>query len=96
MIVKFANRLCFQQPFSYKFASAAAAAVDYYSLLGLQRDATRAEIEQAFKKITRSVSPDNNYALFSRLTEAFVILSDGRARDAYDSLQKVRKFSYIN
>ncbi len=45
MIVKFANRLCFQQPFSYKFASAAAAAVDYYSLLGLQRDATRAEIE---------------------------------------------------
>jgi curved DNA-binding protein CbpA len=37
------------------------------------------------------VTPDNNSSLFSRLNEAFVILSDGKARDAYDSLFKTNR-----
>lgn len=45
MILKFIKQTVFQQPIQYKFASAAAAAIDYYSLLGLQRGATTEQIK---------------------------------------------------
>lgn len=35
MILKFIKQSAFQHPIHYKFASAAAAAIDYYSLLGV-------------------------------------------------------------
>lgn len=77
------------------FASAAAA-IDYYSLLGIERGATRDQIMEAFARSTRNVTPDSNPALYNRISEAFVILSDIKARDAYDSLMKSRRSSYIN
>ena len=82
-------------PVKYGFASAAAA-IDYYSLLGIDRAATTEQIREAYAKATRNVNPDSNSALFNRISEAFVILTDIKARDAYDSLMKSRRSSYIN
>lgn len=44
MILKFIKATAFQQPIQFKFASAAASAIDYYSLLGVDKGATKAEI----------------------------------------------------
>lgn len=45
MILKFIQKSVFQQPVQYRFASAAAAAIDYYSLLGIKRGATTEDIK---------------------------------------------------
>ena len=44
MILKFIKGTTFGQPIHYRFASAAAAAIDYYSLLGVERGATTSQI----------------------------------------------------
>lgn len=41
MIIRAFNQTIFKSANNYQFASAAAAAVDYYSLLGVDRGATR-------------------------------------------------------
>lgn len=41
MILKFIKNTTLSNPIQYKFASAAAAAIDYYSLLGVDRGATK-------------------------------------------------------
>ena len=79
-----------------KFGFASAAAIDYYSLLGIDRGASTEQIREAYAKATKNVDPDSNAALFNRISEAFVILTDIKARDAYDSLMRSRKSSYIN
>ena len=84
------------QPAAVHYGFASAAAIDYYSLLGIDRAATEVQVREAFASATRNVSPDSNPALFNRISEAFVILTDIKARDAYDSLMKSRRSSYIN
>lgn len=45
MILKFITNSTLRQPINFKFASAAAAAaIDYYSLLGVERGATTSQI----------------------------------------------------
>lgn len=78
----------------YNFASAAS--VDYYKLLGIGKESTRDQIHEAFAQITKKINPDNDPYTFSKLSEAFVILSDNKARDAYDSLLRSYKVTYIN
>lgn len=47
---------------------ASAAAIDYYSLLGISRGATREQIGEAYARATRNVDPDSNPALFNRIS----------------------------
>ena len=94
MLTKIIAKPFMARTLNYGFASAAA--IDYYSLLGIEKGATSEQIQAAFAKITKNVSPDSNPTLFNRISEAFVILSDVKARDAYDSLMKSRRSSYIN
>ena len=61
---------------------------DYYTVLGVSRDASDAEIKRAFRELARKhhpdVSPDNNGEAFREINEAYAALSDPESRARYD------------
>ena len=63
---------------------------DYYEVLGVQRNATEAEIKKAFKKLAMKFHPDRNpdnkeaEDKFKEAKEAYDVLSDAQKRAAYD------------
>jgi DnaJ-class molecular chaperone len=63
---------------------------DPYSILGVQRTATEAEIKKAYRKLAKELHPDTNTAnpraaeRFSNVTAAYDLLSDKTKRAAYD------------
>ncbi len=64
---------------------------DYYEVLGVQKNASEAEIKKAFKRLAMKHHPDRNQdnqeeaeAKFKEAKEAFDILSDSQNRAAYD------------
>jgi DnaJ-class molecular chaperone len=61
---------------------------DYYTVLGVSRDATDTEIKRAFRELARKhhpdVSPDNNGEAFREINEAYAVLSDRDSRARYD------------
>jgi curved DNA-binding protein CbpA len=63
---------------------------DYYVLLGVEPDATLAQIKKAYRKLARQHHPDTNpgdtdaAARFRQITEAYETLSDPGRREAYD------------
>jgi len=64
--------------------------VDFYSLLGLKRNASEAEIKQAYRKMAFRYHPDRNpedkqaAEKFTQVLQAYGILSDIGKRDTYD------------
>lgn len=61
---------------------------DYYSLLGVSRDASDVEIKRAFRELARrhhpDVGPADNGEAFREINEAYAVLSDPEARARYD------------
>jgi molecular chaperone DnaJ len=63
---------------------------DYYEVLGLQRNATEAEIKKAFKRLAMKFHPDRNpddkdsEDKFKEAKEAYEVLSEPKRRAAYD------------
>jgi molecular chaperone DnaJ len=61
---------------------------DYYTVLGVARDASDAEIKRAFRELARKhhpdVSPDNTGEAFREINEAYAVLSDAESRARYD------------
>ena len=63
---------------------------DYYEVLGVGRDASEAELKQAFRGLAKQHHPDRNpddaeaERLFKEIGEAYGILSDSEKRRAYD------------
>ncbi len=62
---------------------------DPYSALGVPRDASRAQISAARRRLSRQYHPDVNSdpgaaARFAEVQQAFELLSDPAARAAYD------------
>ncbi len=63
--------------------------LDYYEVLGLQKNATDAEIKSAFRKLAKKYHPDVNKEAgadekFKEIGEAYAILSDPEKRRQYD------------
>lgn len=63
---------------------------DYYTVLGVNRDATDDDIKKTFRKLAMKFHPDRNpddkgsEAKFKEAKEAYEVLSDARKRAAYD------------
>lgn len=64
---------------------------DYYEVLGVDRDASPAEVKRAFRGLARELHPDvNNHdpeaeEKFKAAAEAYEVLSDAERRSVYDS-----------
>lgn len=64
---------------------------DYYTILGVPRSASAAEIKRAYRKLAGEYHPDKNKAKgaedkFKSINEANEVLSDEKKRAAYDQL----------
>ena len=63
---------------------------DYYSILGVNRNASEREIKQAYRRLARKHHPDINPGdksaeeKFKRINEAYEVLSDKEKRRKYD------------
>src|SRR5919199_5588645 len=63
---------------------------DYYSLLGVSRDAGADELKKAYRKLAMQYHPDRNPGdkaaeqKFKEISEAYEVLKDDQKRAAYD------------
>src|SRR3954463_1391862 len=63
---------------------------DLYEQLGVKRGATEAEVKKAYRKLAKELHPDKNKdnpaasARFSKVTQAYDILTDKDKRARYD------------
>lgn len=69
---------------------------DFYSLLGVERTATEAEIKSAYRKLAMKHHPDRggDTATFQKITEAYNTLSDAEKRAHYDNPPQYREFPW--
>jgi hypothetical protein len=68
------------------------AGVDYYAELGIGADASRAAVDEAYRRKAKALHPDRNPEAtaeerFKRLTAAYGVLRDPATRKAYDDFR---------
>ncbi|XP_051129236.1 chaperone protein dnaJ A6, chloroplastic-like [Andrographis paniculata] len=71
---------------------------DYYSVLGVPKNASKPEIKSAYRKLARSYHPDVNKEAdaeqkFKEITNAYKVLSDDEKRSNYDNYGKAAGFN---
>jgi curved DNA-binding protein len=68
--------------------------VDYYKILGIEKNASQDDIKKAYRKLARKHHPDLNpnnkeaHKLFQQINEANEVLSDAEKRKKYDEYGK--------
>lgn len=68
--------------------------IDYYKILGIQKNATESEIKKAYRKLARTYHPDlhpndkDAERKFTEINEANEVLSDPENRKKYDTYGK--------
>jgi curved DNA-binding protein CbpA len=76
--------------------------LDYYTLLGIERDATEADVKRAFRKFARRYHPDRfagddpaklarSTQIYRRGSEALQVLTSSLSRKAYDAVLRLGK-----
>lgn len=64
---------------------------DYYSILGVSRNATKEEIKKAYRKLAHKHHPDKQGGdenKFKKINEAYQVLSNEKKREQYDRFGK--------
>jgi DnaJ-class molecular chaperone len=62
--------------------------MDYYSVLGVDRDATQDKIKRAYRKLAHKYHPDKGSGdaeKFKQINEAYQVLSNSQKRQQYDA-----------
>lgn len=68
---------------------------DFYSVLGVTKNATATDIKRAYRKLARELHPDHNPGntssedRFKAVSEAYDVLSDDRKRAEYDEMRSL-------
>src|SRR5436189_2927128 len=68
--------------------------IDYYKVLGLDKNASQEDIKKAYRKLARKLHPDLNpndkeaHKKFQQVNEANEVLSDPEKRKKYDQYGK--------
>jgi curved DNA-binding protein len=68
--------------------------IDYYKILGIDKNATEEDIKKAYRKLARKMHPDLNpndkeaHQKFQQINEANEVLSDPEKRKKYDAYGK--------
>ena len=97
MMLRFLSRVPTSTFLSRSFATANTRdRINYYGILEVDSGATEAAVRQAYADLTEGLIPEKDGKKWKILNEAFVILTDNKTRDAYDSLLSVRKTNYMS
>src|SRR6056300_605110 len=72
--------------------------MDYYSILGVSKNASEKEIRSAYKKKSMQHHPDRggNEEQFKKVNEAYSTLKDPHKRAAYDNPQPEYRYNTSN
>ncbi|MBU2640066.1 MAG: molecular chaperone DnaJ [Nanoarchaeota archaeon] len=59
---------------------------DYYEILGVRKDSSKADIKKAYKKLALKYHPDRggDAEKFKEISEAYAVLSDNTKKETYD------------
>jgi len=72
--------------------------MDYYSILGVPKNATEKDLKKAYKKMSMQHHPDRggNEETFKQINEAYSTLKDPQKRAEYDNPQPEYRFNTSN